>query len=333
MSKNCYPYKPGAVLAWVIFYLMCSSARPAGEFPYMGTISGDRVNVRAGSSKNHEILCKLNSGERVAVRGGRGEWLKIVPPSPVRVWVWAEFVKEDVVVEDRVNVRARPALRSSVMCQVDRGDEVRVVDQQDEWLGIVPPPDCYAWVSAKYVEYAFPIKPSKAEEAEKLFRALEVRRKVFDRDDAGAVGELDDMVSGYKDVIARAPGSKAARQAKTRAGELAKIKKEMARAREKRRAILEKTPAVPVKTPAVEEIVAAGCRATGIVEKLAEPVDGVEYRLAGKRLFIKKVLCYLGASRINLDLYVGEKVTISGVVRGEAAGGKPVVEVENIVLE
>jgi len=70
------------VLAWLVFYLMCSFACQAGEFPYMGTISGDRVNVRAGSSKNHEILCKLNNGERVAVRGGRGEWLKIVPPSP-----------------------------------------------------------------------------------------------------------------------------------------------------------------------------------------------------------------------------------------------------------
>ncbi len=94
MSRNCLRHRAGLLAAFCSVFLAGAVAGQEEGFPYLGTLTADRVNVRAGSSINYEALCKLNEGDRVAVREERGGWLKIVSPPPVRVWIWAEFVRD-----------------------------------------------------------------------------------------------------------------------------------------------------------------------------------------------------------------------------------------------
>ena len=48
---------------------------------------------------------------------------------------------------------------------------------------------------------------------------------------------------------------------------------------------------------------------------------------------MKKVMCYLKAPGLDLDIYIGRKVTVSGTLAGSGGEGVPIVEVGNVVLE
>ena len=56
------------------------------------TIGANRVNVRAGSSINYNIIDTLSLGTSVEPVQEFGEWLKIKPPSTARVWISRQFV-------------------------------------------------------------------------------------------------------------------------------------------------------------------------------------------------------------------------------------------------
>lgn len=57
-----------------------------------------------------------------------------------------EAPRQGSVVATRLNVRARPGTQYEVVCQVQKGDVVTVVAQQDDWVGIRPPADTRAFV-------------------------------------------------------------------------------------------------------------------------------------------------------------------------------------------
>ncbi len=74
---------PAAVEAWVkAEYVL----RP------QNTIGANRVNVRAGSSINYNIIDTLTLGTPVEPLQEFGEWLKIKPPSTARIWISRQFV-------------------------------------------------------------------------------------------------------------------------------------------------------------------------------------------------------------------------------------------------
>ena len=56
------------------------------------TIGANRVNVRAGSSINYNVIDTLSLGTPVEPVQEFGEWLKIKPPSTARVWISRQFV-------------------------------------------------------------------------------------------------------------------------------------------------------------------------------------------------------------------------------------------------
>jgi len=85
--------------------------------------------------------------------------------SCLRIWVIAFFCVIPVVfpalaevtsvpgtvVGDNVNMRVSPGLRSEVVGQLDRGEEVRVLLTDGEWCAIIPPGEMFGWVSSQYV--------------------------------------------------------------------------------------------------------------------------------------------------------------------------------------
>ncbi|HOO76950.1 MAG TPA: SH3 domain-containing protein [bacterium] len=50
-----------------------------------------------------------------------------------------------------VNLRAGPSLRAEVVGQLEKGQEVRMVSREGEWLQIVPPATLSAYVSGEYI--------------------------------------------------------------------------------------------------------------------------------------------------------------------------------------
>jgi len=56
------------------------------------------------------------------------------------------------VTGDRVNMRVSPSLRSEVVGQLEKGQEIEVLLTDGEWCAIIPPMEIFAWVSAQYVK-------------------------------------------------------------------------------------------------------------------------------------------------------------------------------------
>ena len=73
---------PGSLDLWV-----------SGEYVQNGTVQPEKLNVRSGPSQNYSVVCVVNKGDSIALRGEFNEWLKIVPPVGSRVWISEEYAE------------------------------------------------------------------------------------------------------------------------------------------------------------------------------------------------------------------------------------------------
>ncbi len=64
------------------------------------------------------------------------------PPPPPR---------HGIVTADVLNVRARPGTSYEVVCKLHQGDEVVVVEEQGDWLGILAPVQADAWCAVRFL--------------------------------------------------------------------------------------------------------------------------------------------------------------------------------------
>ena len=128
------------------------------RFPFVGEVTADKVNVRAGESTNFERLCQLRRGDEVIAVGRHFSWYKIRLPGAARCFVNAKYIRPigngaAEVVADRVNVRASGSINSSILVQLSRGDKVRIIADTDGWYQISPPDNSYGWVSDKFISF------------------------------------------------------------------------------------------------------------------------------------------------------------------------------------
>jgi len=126
--------------------------------PYVGEVSGNRVNIRAGGSINYRILKVANMGDKVIVRELKNGWARVDVPHGLNLFITQKFVRQEdngegVVIGDSVNVRPTPSLREPPVCQLKKDDRVRIVDRSGTFFKIEPPAEAYAWMSARYVRY------------------------------------------------------------------------------------------------------------------------------------------------------------------------------------
>jgi hypothetical protein len=145
-----------------------SSAARAEELP--ATVKGDRVNVRGRATLDSEAITQLRTGETVIVieqitlpKPGPGEptnWARILLPANTPVWVSTLFLDPETktVKGTKLNVRAGPGERFSVVGQLAKGDKVREIRTLEDWMEIEPPPGTYAFVAADLLDLKAPLK-------------------------------------------------------------------------------------------------------------------------------------------------------------------------------
>ena len=121
-------------------------------FPCAGEINTENANLRAGKNLNYEALAKLDQGTRVTVCGYVSGWYRIAPPKNVPFWVSRRFLSGGRVDAGRLNVRAKPALSSTVVCQLQRGESVEEIEERDEWTAIRAPQCASLWISSELVD-------------------------------------------------------------------------------------------------------------------------------------------------------------------------------------
>lgn len=151
-------------LAWLVALLAVSAKPIVTEIstPKSGTISADRVNVRARASLIGERVAQLRKEDTVTVlatvkidpskEGEPSEWLKIAMPAGGQTWVHMAFVKEGKVTATKLNVRAGGSERFSIVGRLAKDYEVKEKRTSGDWIEIEHPKGAFAYVSAKFVE-------------------------------------------------------------------------------------------------------------------------------------------------------------------------------------
>ena len=140
-----------------------------------GTVSADRVNVRARASLVGERVAHLRKGDRVTVlakvtvapprKGEPANWLKIAMPAAGQTWVHMSFIKESKVTAKRLNVRAGGSERFSIIGRLAKSDTVKEKRTAGDWIEIEHPAGAHAYVAAKFIELGQATEETETEES------------------------------------------------------------------------------------------------------------------------------------------------------------------------
>lgn len=147
-----------SVLLPACIFFPAQALAKTSTFPFLGEITADNVNVRAGQSANFERLIQLNMSDQVVVLDSQYSWYKIRLPKQAKAFISKKYVQilvddRGIVLGDKVNVRSGPETSHSILGQLARGDEVKVLETMDDWYAIAPWDGSYGWVAEEYVRF------------------------------------------------------------------------------------------------------------------------------------------------------------------------------------
>jgi len=131
------------------------------KFSTSGVIISNAVFVRCGPGDNYYPTLKLDKGAKVKVVGAKFDWLKVVPPEGSFCYVARLYVDRHGdgsvgrVNKDAINVRAGSALSAlkiGILCELNQGEEVEILGEEQEYFKIKPPTRAYLYINKKFVE-------------------------------------------------------------------------------------------------------------------------------------------------------------------------------------
>ncbi len=299
-----------------VFFLVqcCLFAQDEHSYPYTAEIVAHDVNVRAGSHLNYEIITQLNKGELVLVVGDRRGWKKIKMPEGALCWVSERYVKDNVVIGNRVNIRAGAGLKFNVLCQLNRDHVVNVkkISDDGQWLGIEPPEHAYAWIKKDFIKYkgkpeVYEAYIEKKQNCRSLFAQVERYKDecLKKKEDI----PFDMIIYQYKEIIKKYPNFPEAKMAEKRIegiGNLAKLS---------------------TKTRAADTPIYL--TAKGKIQRLSK-----DSNRPGTHKLVKegKWVCLLKSDTIELDRYRKKQVQIWGEQASSKGWSIPTINVKKIRL-
>jgi uncharacterized protein YgiM (DUF1202 family) len=144
----------------IILLIPILSINLIGE-PMKMKVNADNVNLRAGADSNKEVVRQASYDDILYAAGKdkSGKWFRVLPPKGTKLYVYEKLIQDGKVSVKKLNVRSGPGINYTKMGEVLRGETISVIDQRNEWLAIVPPENCYLWISVDYLEPIVDKKP------------------------------------------------------------------------------------------------------------------------------------------------------------------------------
>lgn len=116
-------------------------------------VTGDRVSLRAVPDTNAVLLGRATIGDELVLRDNNNpEWVGVLPPEPIDLWVSSEFVSNKTVRTELLNIRSGPSLSHSVVGTASSGTVLNVRGEIAQWLKIAPTSNTTVWINRKYVD-------------------------------------------------------------------------------------------------------------------------------------------------------------------------------------
>lgn len=273
---------------------------------FVGIVSGERVNVRAGDNTASEVVCQLNKGEEVSVLGLRGKWYKVELPKRALVYVAkANVLKkngEGKVAEEKTNVRTAATKSSAVVGRLAKGTTIKILKEYLDWYEIEAPKGSSGWVSSDYIRKNrnFEVRKS-ASLTERLTQLGETYQAELKKPLREI--ELKWILEGYQKFAVENKGAPAEKEAFLKAEEIKLKIAEIAhlKAKEEYDAKIKNISSPrPGEAPLVSGLVNNVGKVSGRLSQFKLMKDG-------------KFLGYLTGSKVDLNRYVNLPVNIWGV--------------------
>jgi uncharacterized protein YgiM (DUF1202 family) len=116
-------------------------------------VTGDRVSLRAVPDTNAVLLSKAMLDEELLLKDNSNpDWVGVLPPETIDLWVSSEFVSNKTVRTELLNIRSGPSLSHSVVGTASSGTVLNVRGEIAQWLKIAPTSNTTVWISRKYVD-------------------------------------------------------------------------------------------------------------------------------------------------------------------------------------
>lgn len=144
-------------------------------------VTGDRVSLRAAPETNAVLLARVMLGDELVLKDNSNpDWVGVLPPESIDVWVNSEFVSSNTVLPKLLNIRSGPSLSHHTVGEAHQGDVLTVRDEIADWLKIAPTSNTVIWISRNYVEAPAPVvvEPVAVESVEAVVPAPEMQAVV-----------------------------------------------------------------------------------------------------------------------------------------------------------
>ncbi|MBU4212006.1 MAG: SH3 domain-containing protein, partial [Verrucomicrobia bacterium] len=128
----------------------------------------NNCNLRAKALVTSEVVGQVSENDILTAKMIDKEWVEIVPPANVDLWVLGDYVKDGAInCSQKVNVRAGPGINFNIVGQLPQGEKVEVRGTHADWIKIAPPPACSLWISRSLVSEVplTYVEPAKLEQA------------------------------------------------------------------------------------------------------------------------------------------------------------------------
>jgi len=128
----------------------------------------NNCNLRAKALVTSEVVGQVSENDILAAKMIDKEWVEVVPPASVDLWVLGDYVKDGAInCSQKVNVRAGAGINFNIVGQLPQGEKVEVRGTHAEWVKIAPSPACSLWISRSLVSEVTLtyVEPAKLEQA------------------------------------------------------------------------------------------------------------------------------------------------------------------------
>jgi SH3-like domain-containing protein len=124
--------------------------------PFTGKVKGKRVRLRASADMESAVIRELSQGELISIIEDKGDFYGVMPTSDSKAYVFRSYVLDNTIEGTRVNVRLKPNTEAPVIAHLNSGDKIngQVCSQNSKWMEIKAPESARFYVAKEFIEHA-----------------------------------------------------------------------------------------------------------------------------------------------------------------------------------
>ena len=180
--------------------------------PFTGKVIGNKIRLRAGPSLDGAILKELNKNTLLLIVGEKNDYYAVKPFDNTKVYVYRNYIIDNIVENDRVNVRLKPNLESYILGQLSKKQRIegKVYSKNNKWYELTPPSTINFYVAKDYIKRAgdstyYTLMMERKEEVSKLLNSAyfitqkEIKKPFSEMDPQKAISQFEAIIKGYTD--------------------------------------------------------------------------------------------------------------------------------------